>query len=150
MRSKFAGGDLPLGLFLIVVAAAAGAAASTLEIGTAARMGPGFIPMALAGLLMVLGVAIAVQGVVASQPAVRYPLRPIATILAGLAFMALFFEALGLVLCIFVLTFVASSAQGRLQVRQVLLLATVLSLFCLSLFVWALGLPIPAWPTIWR
>jgi len=146
MKVNLRGGDLPLGLLLLGFALAAMWNSSELEFGTFTRMGPGFIPMVLAAALSVLALAILIKGLIGQAEPVSYAFKPLAIILAGLAFVAVALDHLGLVICIPVLVVVASMAQGRLAWKPVLALAAFLTVFCYVLFILALGLPIPAFP----
>jgi len=146
MKVNLRSGDVPLGLLLMGFALAAMWNLRELEFGTFTRMGPGFIPLVLAGMLLVLALAILIKGLVGHDEAVRYAFKPLAIILAGLAFVAVALDHLGLVICIPVLVIIASTAQGRVQWKPVLALAAFLTAFCCVLFILALGLPIPAFP----
>src|SRR5262245_20804638 len=85
-----------------------------LRIGTAFRMGPGYVPLVLAGLLMVLGIAIAVAGIRAApqgsgvptssnavaaggEPTHPVPWRGIVAILASPVLFGISIQTLGLI-----------------------------------------------------
>ena len=58
--------DILSGLIFLGFGAAFGYAATGYPLGTAFRMGPGYFPLVLAGVLALLGVAIVVKGVTAA------------------------------------------------------------------------------------
>jgi Tripartite tricarboxylate transporter TctB family len=146
VRPNLLGSDLPLALLLIAISGASIWSASDLQFGTFTRMGPGFIPIVLAGILLFLAVLILIQGLMTHTDKVRYAVKPLLLILGSLAFMAFALERLGLVICIPVVVVISSLAQGRVSWRPVAALSVFLSVFCYVLFIWALGLPIPAFP----
>jgi hypothetical protein len=115
----------------------------TLEVGTALRMGPGYFPMLLSGMLILVGLAIAVRGMRAENISVG----PVAW--RGIVFVAgapVFFGAtisrLGLIPCVFLTCMIA--IFGSRGVSPVLSIVTslVLTAFCVALFGYGLGLPI--------
>ena len=61
---------------------------STYEVGTALRMGPGYFPLVLGSLLVVLGILIAVKGFVAadSDDIGPIPWKALALLVAALLF----------------------------------------------------------------
>lgn len=146
MKLDLRGGDLPLALLLMTISGAALWGARDLAVGTFTRMGPGFVPMALAGILMVLAVAILLSGLMTPGQPVRYALAPLLIILGSLAFVAVALERLGLIICIVCLVVLSSLAQKQPAWRAIALLSVFLAVFCYVLFVRALGLPIPAFP----
>lgn len=144
MKTKISGADLPLALLLLVVSGASIWGARDLPVGTFTRMGPGFVPVALAGALGLLAICILVQAFISQQRTVTYVPKPILIILCSLGFMAFMLERIGLVPCVFVVAVAASMAQEKVAWRSVITLAAFLAVFCYVLFIWALGLPIPA------
>lgn len=125
-----------LGLFFCVNAW------TNLTVGTAFRMGPGYFPILLGGILAVLGIAIMVKSfVTASGPIGTFSVR--GTLLIGIA-PVLFggtVRPLGLVAAIFLSTFVAAMSSRRVSVVMGLLLSFGLTVFCILVFVVGLGLP---------
>jgi hypothetical protein len=146
VKPNLRGGDFPLALLLIGISVASIWSARGLEIGTFTRMGPGFVPLALAIFLLVLAVLILIKALTTHAKTVRYAWKPLFIILAGLTFMAVSLERLGLVICVGVLVVIASLAQGRPNWKPTLAVAGFLAVFCYVLFIRALGLPIPAFP----
>src|SRR4051794_41899814 len=67
--------DLWAGLLLAAFGVAALIFGADLAMGTARRMGPGYMPYGLAWLLVLIGAAVALRGVVGAGTAVE-PMRP--------------------------------------------------------------------------
>jgi hypothetical protein len=150
--------DFFSGLMFMVVGIAFAWGASTYSIGTGARMGPGYFPMALGVLLAVLGGIITFKALVVEAPdgdqVGAFAWRPlIFIILANLVFGAMIgglpsigLPPLGLVIGIYALTFICSLAGDEFKWKEVLVLATVLALMSYGAFVLLLKLQFPVWP----
>lgn len=113
-----------------------------LPIGTALRMGPGYAPLVLAGVLLLLGVLI----LVASLRGAPEPVRGIAwrgmlVLLPAPILFGLTVRGLGFVPAIFLATLLAAFASPRMKWWQALALAGVVTLFATLVFSVALGLP---------
>ncbi len=150
--------DFFSGLMFAAVGGAFAAVSSTYTIGTGARMGPGYFPLVLGVLLAALGVLIAVRsftsGPEGGDPVGRFAWRPLFFIIAAnLAFGACLgglpsigLPPLGLILGIFILTFVASLASDEFSPKETLILSIVLSVFSYGAFIKLLNLQFPVWP----
>ncbi|CAN5158497.1 tripartite tricarboxylate transporter TctB family protein [soil metagenome] len=115
-----------------------------LDIGVARRMGPGYFPIVLSGLLIVIGIAVAVRGVrLPAQVLPPVPWRGIAFLLPLPVFFGLTIRGLGLVPVIAASTFVAAFASSKMTPILALALAAGLAAGCAVVFHYALGLPIP-------
>ncbi len=145
--------DLLAGLFFILAGFAFLATAQSYDLGSAARMGPGYFPSAVAGVLILLGAAIAIQGLVARSEAIGGDSFAFSWTAAGIVLgsAVLFVVALsygGLIVAVLVTVVSSSAAVGRAFHGQTLLLGLALAAFSVALFVWLLGLPIPLWPRV--
>jgi hypothetical protein len=133
--------------------------ASTYNVGTGARMGPGYFPLLLGIVLALLGGLITFKAVtIASENGDKigkWAWRPIRYVLgANLAFGVLLgglpsikLPAMGMIAAIYVLTIIASLAEEGFKLKPVLILATVLSIGSYLAFIVLLKLQIPVWPT---
>lgn len=118
--------------------------------GTALRMGTGYVPRLLCWILLGLGAVILLQGLrAADRLRVEEPARlaRVAVLVPGslLAF-ALTINRFGVVAATFALVGIASLAGRGLRVLEVAAVAVVLAALTLGIFVWGLGLTIPVWP----
>lgn len=151
--------DFFSGLMFTVVGVAFAWGASTYNVGTGARMGPGYFPLMLGIVLAILGAAITFKGLVAhtenGDKIGKWAWKPLLYIisanllfgvmLGGLPSIGL--PAMGLIAAIFALTIVASLAGERFKLKEVLILAAVLSIGSYLAFVKLLALQFPVWPT---
>ena len=139
--------DFWAGLLFIAIAAAYVGIAWGYRYGTAQRMGPGFFPIWVAGLLALLGLAVLVRSFALDGPAVeRFGLRQLGVTLLAVVLFGAALATAGLVAAIIVLVVVGALADPAARFGETLLLAVLLSLFSVAIFVWLLGLPLPVLP----
>lgn len=147
------------GIFILIAAWFAWQT-TDLTIGSPLRMGPGFFPLMLAGVLAALGLVILVKaffkepgsfGVVPWRGAACILLAPILFGMMVRGFPPLGIPALGLVPSVAVVVFVSSFASRRITIGLALALTVILTIFCLVVFQRLLGLPVPpfAGPLEW-
>lgn len=137
--------DLLSGLIFIGLGLAFGYATLGYEIGTALRMGPGYFPLVLSGIMVLLGVVITVQSFATGSDATpigHVPWFALMLIIGALIFFGVTVRGLGLVPALFVTTFMSAFASERTGLVGAFVLAACLTLICFLIFVWALGLPL--------
>ena len=139
--------DMAFAAFLVALGAFAFALAGELTVGTAAAMGPGYVPRGLALLIMVYGAVLGVRAAFTgpqSIPAIAW--RPQLMIAAAVAAFALLLPTAGLGITSFVVVVCAGFAAYDVRLRENAMLGLGLAVFAIVLFVTVLGLPIPIWP----
>jgi hypothetical protein len=140
--------ELAFGVFLIALAGLAFTATRSLNVGTAADMGPGFVPRVLAWIILGFGVTFCVTALFKSAVPLPEPAwRPLAAILAAIAVFAVLFATLGLVAACIGSVLVAGTATGPVRWGRLVLFGPLLAAFSSLLFVKGLGLPFKLWPT---
>ena len=144
---RLGGPDLCFGAFLVLVAAGTFAAAWNLSIGTAAEMGPGYFPWAIALILLAFGLFFTVKGLTRSHAGIE-PMqwRPITLIGIAVALFALVVEGLGLGLASLATIIVAAWASRESRFFEVIVFALFMSAAAILLFIKVLALPVPLWP----
>jgi hypothetical protein len=120
-------------------------------IGTALRMGTGYVPRLLCWVLLALGTVVLVQGLREAQPArlasdEASAWRAVVFVTASLVIFGLSIERLGLVVSILLLIGVGAVAARGLRPLETLLAALVLIVLSWAIFILGLGLTIPVWP----
>lgn len=139
--------DVVGGLALVVVAVVAWTQLGELRMGTAMRMGPGYFPTILAGLVGLFGLFIAGRALVLDGPRLDpWGWRHIIPVIGAIAIFAFAIRPLGLVLSGAAIVLVSSFAAPDLRWRETLLFGAALVLFTVLLFKVALGLPFAVWP----
>ncbi|NLS06081.1 tripartite tricarboxylate transporter TctB family protein [Rhizobium sp. P32RR-XVIII] len=119
-------------------------ALETLSIGNAFRMGPGYFPLILAGLLVLLGIGVAIQGItIEKTPFGSVSWRGVILILAAPIFFGVTIENLGLLGSVFFSCLIATVASRKLSILRAIAVSVLLTVFCVALFGYALTLNIP-------
>ncbi len=151
--------DFVSGLMFMIVGALFAFGATKYNVGSGARMGPGYFPLMLGVLLAILGAVITfysmVEKTVDGDKIGATVWRPlIYVILSNLVFGILLgglpsiqLPAMGLIAAIYALTIIASKAGDTFKWREVLILATVLAIGSYLAFIVLLKLQFPVWPT---
>ena len=120
-------------------------------IGSSAKMGPGYFPTVLGGLMAALGLIVAVGGLSAKAAALhvnRFDWRVIVLILAAVALFGAMLPRLGMVVSLATLIALSAIASHEFRLRDTLLSIVVLVLLAYGVFVKGLELQFPVWP-IW-
>ncbi len=150
--------DFFSGLMFMVVGVAFAWGASNYTIGSGARMGPGYFPLALGVLLTVLGGIITFKALVVEtvdgDKIGAFAWKPLVfIILANLVFGAMIgglprihLPPLGLIVGIYALTFIACLAGDRFNFREAIVLASILAVLSYLAFIKLLNLQFPVWP----
>lgn len=137
------GTDIAAGLVFMAVAGFFGWQGLGLDMGTTTRMGPGYFPMVLSGLLFVLGAAILIKalGRPDDEPFGRIAWRGILFILPAPVVFGLTVRGLGFVPALFIAALIAAQASARLRPLPALVLAVVVTILSTLIFSYGLGLP---------
>lgn len=139
--------DMGAGILLAVIALAFLIAGRTLEHGNLVAMGPGHFPRYVAGLALLIGLVLIGKSIAVENTALpRIAVRPLACVLASVAFFGLTIDVLGLPLATVFTIVLASLAAPDLKWGRIALLAVGMAAFVSLVFVKGLGLPIPLWP----
>jgi hypothetical protein len=144
--------DVLAGLLFISVALLGLWLSRDYPIGTALRMGTGYVPQLLCWLLFGLGAVVLVQGLREVQDARPLSssdisaLRPVIFVTASLVIFGLSIERLGLIISILLLIGVGAVAARGLRPIEVFAAALVLIMLSWGIFILGLGLTIPVWP----
>lgn len=137
--------DIAAGAIFVAFGGAFAGAAWNYNLGTMLRMGPGYFPLVLGVLLAGFGIAIIVQGMMKSEGAAIGPIpwRGIVLISVAILFFGFGVRRLGLAPALFVAVLLAAFSSRRVNALEGLAMAAGLTVFCIFIFVWALGMPVP-------
>ena len=116
-------------------------------VGSALRMGPGYVPQLLCWALLILGIVIAIKGaMVAVEKIERWHWRPLVVVsLAVLAF-AFLLEPGGLIVATLAIVVIGAFGGPEFRVFESIILAAGLAAGAVVIFVYGLKLPLPIWP----
>ena len=136
--------DFWSGVMLIAIGGAAVVIGRDYPFGTALRMGAGFFPLVLSAVLVLFGVYFVVRGL-RSSDSIEGGWSPRALVILPLSFVlfGVLMQHAGFVPALFVLVVGSAAAGTEFKLVEVLLLAGLLTVLCVALFIWALGLPYP-------
>lgn len=142
--------DFLAGLLFIVLGGLAVALAQDYPMGSTMRMGPGYFPTVLGGILLLFGVYVMLRGVrTAEKVKGEWGWRPLALITLSIVLFGFLLDRLGFVPAILAMFFVAAAAGREFRFKEVLVLAIVMTAFAAAVFLYALKLPYPLLPGVW-
>ena len=151
--------DFFAGLMFAAAGIAFAWGATNYTIGEGARMGPGYFPLVLGILLTLIGVFVVFEALVVEtedgEPIGKAAWKPLFFIIAsnvvfgiclgGLPKIGI--PAMGLIVGIYALTFIASMAGDEHKNKEVIFLDTVLAVISYLAFIVLLKLQFPVWPS---
>ena len=133
---------IAFGLFFLIVAQ------MNYQMGTAVRMGPGYFPTVLGGMLAVLGAVVLFGSLAMEGPPVgKFHFRPLLFILASSLAFAYLLKPLGLIFASAALIFISAFGGHEFKWKEVAILTVVLVIFSVLVFVKGLTLPFPICPS---
>ena len=136
--------DLLAGLLFTAIGVFAIVVARDYPMGVLARMGPGYFPTVLGGILCLFGLYVMFRGIRSAAPIQgEWGWKPLGLITLSIVVFAFSMEKVGLVPALVLLFFVAAAAGREFRFKEVLLLAVLMSAFAAGLFVYGLKLPYP-------
>jgi len=139
--------DFYSGLMFFAIGLIALILAFQYPLGTAARMGPGYFPRVLGGILMVLGAIISLRSFsMEGEPITPFAWKAIALVLGGVCLFAAIVITVGLVVATTALIFVTGYASREFNVRESIISSIVLSALSVALFIVGLKLQFPIFP----
>lgn len=137
--------DILAGGIFIALGLAFALGALSYDIGTPLRMGPGYVPLVLGGLLAVLGVGVVVKGFIAGEGESLggFEWRAALMITASLIFFGVTVRGLGAAPALFGTSLLASLARSGTSWREAVLIAVGLTVLSAAIFIGALQLRLP-------
>jgi putative tricarboxylic transport membrane protein len=136
--------DFWAGLMLIGIGAAAMFIARDYHFGSALRMGPGFFPTILGGILIAFGICIMAVGLRSGEKIQGHlSLRALILLPLSLVLFGLLMQHAGFIPALVMLISVAAASGREFRVGEVLLTTVFLAILSLAIFIWGLGLPYP-------
>jgi len=140
-QSDFIGGAS----LVLFGAATTGYAFIELPLGTIRRMGPGLFPGAIGLLLVFIGIFITLGALKGADQLPKFEVRSGVAVIAGLSGFALTIDRFGLIVAIFLLTFLSSFASRKLTLRAIFVIAVVLCFLAWAIFLLGFNMPVHLW-----
>lgn len=119
-------------------------------LGTAAKMGPGYFPTILGGLMAILGLVIMIPAFAGKGAEIRIDkidFKANLLVLVAVAVYALTLPKLGFIVSLFLLIWISSIASHEFKPKTTLISSVVLLVFSYLVFVKGLELQFPFLPT---
>lgn len=147
---RLAATDLWAGLLCVAIGGVALWLLADVRMGSLGAMGPAFMPTWLARILIGIGILIALKSAIGiSRLSIDLQLlRPLLLILGAIVLFALLLRPAGFALTSFVLLLLASAAGRDFRWREALAIAFCVAALASLLFIIALKINIPLWPTL--
>jgi hypothetical protein len=118
---------------------------TSMSLGTPTRMGPGFFPAMLSGLIVLVGAIVLVRAFVQGGEVTfeTIPWRPIGLLTLAIVIFAAFADQLGMLPATFLTAGIAALAKRETKLWQAAAMGLCIAAFCSLVFTIGLGLPLP-------
>ena len=151
MNSFLKNKDLLAGLMLIVIGVVFLVGAYNYQMGTAARMGPGYFPRILGATMAALGVVVAAIGLKnqaqwAATEGIGWSWKPVIILTVAVVLFGFALPLAGMVIAIALLTVISGIAAHDKNFRELAIITVIMCLFCAAVFVWGLKLQMKLFP----
>jgi putative tricarboxylic transport membrane protein len=142
--------DLLAGLLFLAIGVGAILVARDYPFGTAMRMGSGFFPTVLGGILVLFGVFLMARGGRSrEQVPITWGWWPLACIVVSMVLFGFLLPRVGLVPALVTLFFASALGGREFRWFEVLVLAVVMTAFAVVVFVYVLKLPFQLVPGVY-
>jgi Tripartite tricarboxylate transporter TctB family len=132
------------GLMFLGIGGVAIYMAQDYPMGSALRMGPGYFPIVLGGLMGLFGIYELILGIMKSDPVKgNWSVRALIVLPLAAVVFGIMMEKLGFVIALVALIFVSAAASREFKFLEVLISAVVITLASVGVFIYGLGLPYP-------
>lgn len=137
--------DILAGGIFIALGLAFAFGALAYNIGTPLRMGPGYVPLVLGGLLAALGIGVIVKGFIAGDDEEIGGLdwRALILVTAAILFFGITVRGLGVVGAVFGASLLAALARSQTSWKEALVIAAGITALSVVIFIFALQLRLP-------
>ncbi|MFB9948753.1 tripartite tricarboxylate transporter TctB family protein [Rhizobium puerariae] len=138
--------DFGAGILFVLFGAIGLYIGSDLTFGSARNMGPGYFPVIICGLIVLIGLIVTAKSLSLEGPGIeRIQIRPILFILLAIAAFGLLIAQVGAVISSILLIVFAAYARRQVNLIETVVFAVGTAAFVVIIFVYALGQPMPVW-----
>jgi len=137
--------DIMAGAIFVAIGVAFATGSLAYDVGSPLRMGPGYVPLVLGGILVTLGLLVIVKGFIAGTgvPIGEVDWRAVILITAALLFFGVTINGLGVVGALLGSTLLAAFARSATSIREAVIIAVGLTVLSVVIFIVALQLRLP-------
>lgn len=134
--------DFLAGLLFLVIGGIGFYVALSYPFGTVQRMGPGYFPRVLSGILIAFGIITLIRGLKSGER-VRgtWGWLPLLMLTVALLAFGFLMEHVGMIPALVVMFFTAAFAGKEFKFLEVLVLTAIMCLAATAIFIWGLKLP---------
>ena len=134
--------DLLAGLLFLFIGGVGFYVAMSYPFGTLQRMGPGYFPRILSGILIAFGLVTAYRGIRNGEPVKgTWGLLPLLMLTIALVSFGFLMEHVGMIPALVVMFFTAAYAGKEFKFLEVTILTVIMCLAATAIFIWGLKLP---------
>jgi putative tricarboxylic transport membrane protein len=135
------------GIVLLMVAIFALIASAELPGQRGFAFGPGTAPRLFAGVLAAVAIGVALVGVFSDGPPIeKYKIKGPTLVVVAIFLFAALIRPFGLIIATYLAFIVSIMGSSEMRWIESVIAAAVMTLFCVLLFVYLLGLPFQLWP----
>jgi Tripartite tricarboxylate transporter TctB family len=143
--------DLLAGLMFIAIGLVFFVGAYNYQMGTAARMGPGYFPRILGAIMVFLGLLVAGVGLKnqakwAATAGIGWTWTPVVLVIAAVLLFGVVLPKLGMIAALVILIGLAGYAAHDKVYSQLAMIAILMCVFCAGVFVYGLKLQMKLFP----
>jgi len=136
--------DFLAGLIFVLIGVLAVAVARDYPMGTAMRMGSGYFPAVLGGILILLGAWVLARGIRSGEKVKgEWGWKPLALVALSIVLFGFLMARLGLIPALAAVLFVSAAGGREFRVKEVLVLTALMSVFAVLVLLYLLKMPYP-------
>ena len=136
--------DFWTGIIYVAFGAAAIFIGRDYGLGTPRKMGPAFFPAALSIILIVIGIISLVRSFIRpGTPIGRIAIKGLLLVAGATVLFGFIVRGAGLLIAMPVLVIISAYASDKFNWRTSIVMAVVLTAFCILIFLKGLGIPLP-------
>ena len=134
------------GIMFLIIGAVSIYIAQDYPMGSALRMGPGYFPIVLGGIIGLFGIWELIIGVLKPDPVKgNWSLRALIILPLSAVIFGVLMEKAGFVIAMVALIYASAFSSKEFKFWEVTALAVGLTIASVGLFIYGLGLPYPLW-----
>jgi phosphoglycerol transferase MdoB-like AlkP superfamily enzyme len=136
--------DFLAGMLFLLIGGIGFYMALSYPFGTLEKMGPGYFPRVLSGVLIAFGIVTLVRGLKSGEKVQgSWGWLPLAMLTASLLAFGFLMEHVGLIPALVVMLFTSAYAGKEAKFLEILALTVIMCIAATAIFIWGLKLPYP-------
>ena len=142
--------DFWAGMMFLGIGAGSMFVARTYPFGSTLRMGPGYFPIVLSGILIAFGLFVMIRGLRKFEAIQgNWSIRALIVLPLSIVVFGVLMDVAGFIPALIALVFISAASGREFKFKEVLLLTIFLGVLSVAMFIWGLGLPYPLITKFW-